>query len=165
MADTTNDEVVLEDTDQVAPDADARPKKPWPIPMIAALVVAALAVVFTVAMAAPLIINDALHPNNAWFGLGILVGVIFLIPVAVVVIIGAFVVARYWIARIVYTVAVAVLVGVWARWTFGVSNATGAYVTWPTVALVVSAILLWLPGNTRFFVRDPKDSAQADPQS
>ena len=131
--------------------------KPWPPVMVLALVVGALSVIALAAVAGWLFDVDLSNPDSEWFGFDILFGTIVLIPAIGGAIGLVAVFRRSRIGRGMYTV----LPVLWPFMLGVLWFVMGPYIVVQSAGLVLSAILMWLPGNKPYFAWQDRREARA----
>jgi len=147
--------MTMYDTMEAQPPPAVSATKPWPVPMILAMGVAGMSLFDVVGLALSYLGSGLLNRGD-WSGLGIFFGMIYLVPALVTGGGVGLMLARFRWSRAIYTVIVAIWVWIWAEWTFVAIDKMGAPVTSSTIGLVISVILVWLPGNKPFFCRSPR---------
>ena len=127
----------------------------WPGPMSAAVAIAGVSLGTIAAFSLYMIAVDLMNPDGDWYGLGIGLGIIFLVPICVVATILVLVARRHSWARLVFTLVMIAWTYEWQLWTFNTIDPVGSLVTYQTIGLIISVVLMWLPANKRFFEEKP----------
>jgi len=121
--------------------------------MIAACTVAGLAVTGMLGLALYLIVADILNPTALFSGLGTLIALILILPLAVPPLVSTIMLVRQRSAKLLHTVCsgVTVLIWLYELISFGPDREPPLLLTPAAVLLVISVVLIWLPASQGFF--------------